>query len=171
MDTLEPFMTKEEWGMLSQSVTNRSRVLEWGSGGSTIALAKMVHSVVSIEHTEHWAREVRKKGLKNVTVHHVTPNREPDGREDGTYEQFENYVRLPLRLGHKPGDFHVILIDGRARGACSETAAKLAIPETMVFMHDYKAVLPPDRASYANCLKWFTIENRVGSLVLLKRKM
>ena len=163
-------MAPKEWAFLIDHIKPTTHILEWGAGGSTIAMARRAHSVLSVEHTEHWTREVRKVGLKNVEVHHVTTNKPYDQQEDGTYEQFEDYVRLPIRMRFDVGYFDLVLIDGRARGACSETAAKLATENTKVFMHDYKEPLAPDRKSYADCLKWFTIEKRVGSLVLLKRK-
>jgi len=166
---ISPFMTEPEWSFLVSNLKPSDVVLEWGAGGSTIAMSKIVSKVVSIEHTDHWTREVRKMGRNNIKVHHVTTNRPLLGTEDGTREQFKDYVELPLKT--KEGPYSVILIDGRARAACSETAAKLAGENTKVFMHDYKKVLAPDRKSYAECLKWFVIEKRVGSLVLLKRNV
>ena len=100
-----------------------ARVLEFGSGGSTVWLARRAGSVDSVEHDAGWAERVRDMlgsapGLRCAPVVHspAVPRSQrplvPSGAPSGRGLDFEQYVSLPLTLG---GRFDLILVDGRAR--------------------------------------------------------
>jgi Methyltransferase domain len=105
-------------------------VFEWGSGASTIFLARRVGRVVSIEYDAGWceavATRLRAHGLGNAELRHLPP--EP-GDDDALYRSsaaefvglsFRRYVQSVLE--HPDRAFDVILVDGRARLGCVVTA-------------------------------------------------
>lgn len=105
-----------------------ARVAEYGSGASTVWLARRAGRVDSIEHDTNFAGEVRDliQAESNVTIHVVAApeaalgsgvvESERDGEQG---RDFGGYVRAIRTL---EGPFDLIVIDGRARLACLEEA-------------------------------------------------
>lgn len=108
------------------------RVLEWGSGDSTITIASRVKSLVSIEHHPEWLDKMRKRIPSNVDLRFVPPNN-PNYTDDGTLQDFIDYITNPLASG----PFDLIFIDGRARVECARICRQLGHADTLVFIHDY----------------------------------
>lgn len=115
------------------------RVLEWGSGGSTVWLADRLPDgahLTSVEHHAEWFGKVGERlgDRENVTRILAEPagdlgrNATPD-EEDPTH--LEAYLDAPGGQG-----FDVILVDGVARSACMERAKELLNPGGVVFLHD-----------------------------------
>lgn len=125
---------QEEEDFFLSHLKPEMRVLEYGSGSSTKAIAARVKEVVSIEHDLRWYNKMVAEMPANVTYVYVQPNSEPGpAYDDGTYEDFKDYVNYPLSQGR----FDLIFIDGRARVACAEVCKNLGHSETLVFIHDY----------------------------------
>jgi len=113
------------------------RILEWGSGGSTVHFTRVLdklradYSWFSIEHNTKWCSrvmsELAKKNcnLSRIRVEHVLLEPDP-----------EVYVTAPLSDVEKKGPFDIILVDGRYRRRCLLQAAKLLAPEGMALLHD-----------------------------------
>ena len=110
---------------------------EWGSGGSTIKFGKMVSKYVSVEHDYNWYmkmnNELRNRGLAHkVFLFHV-PSNHP--RTFPTkYEEFENYINFKYDDKTK---FDKILVDGRGRQFCAESALSFIKEDGLLFVHDY----------------------------------
>lgn len=111
------------------------RVLEFGSGSSTIEISKRVKEVVSIEHNEKWYNTVKQLNGGNVKLIYVPQNNEPlKTYDDGTFDDFEDYIKSPL----EEGKFDLVFIDGRSRVSCAEWAAKFYVKENgIIIIHDY----------------------------------
>lgn len=102
-----------------------ARVLEWGSGASTVWLAQRAGSVVSIEHDPRWAartaRALAARDRDNVALRVVEPTRlvppggVPSGKAGFAGLDFEAYADA---VDDVPGDLDLVVIDGRAREAC-----------------------------------------------------
>lgn len=104
-----------------------SSVFEYGSGASTVWLAKRAQSVVSLEHDKHWFA-----ALKNnlELFNHVTLMLEPP--KQATHHSSLDYLSpkakgLEFRayvhaIERSPTPFNVIIVDGRCRVACLEQA-------------------------------------------------
>lgn len=119
------------------------RMLEWGSGGSTVWFADRLPAgaeLISVDHDREWHGKVAEclRGRLNVRLVLSEPTG-PLGR-NATIE--EEDVR-PLRgLVHAADEFagdrkfDVILVDGYARGACLRHAGRLLAPGGVVFLHD-----------------------------------
>ncbi len=152
-----PFMDENEIAALEACIGlfgHPVDCLEWGSGRSTryfSALLPPGSAWHSIEHDAGWAeavhKDLQKQGVQQVELYHV-PNNLPfaDGIEDGTYRQFRDYVRCPQRLDRQ---FHLILVDGRARVACMLQGWELLHEEGVLILHDahreeYDAGIPGD---------------------------
>ncbi len=115
----------------------QARVFEWGSGSSTVWLAQRSASVTSIESDAGWAQRVSRSVPGHVTL--VTPTI-PRASKDTLVlskrwgyrsRDFSAYVSA---IDAIPGDFDLIVIDGRAREACFARALpRLAAGGTIVF--------------------------------------
>lgn len=128
---------QEEADFFLKHLKKNHTVLEWGSGASTIEIAKHVKKLVSIEHNESWYNKVSQEIPENVDLHYVPFNTEEDPGHDGTYEQYKDYVDKAVELSKQHGKFDVIFIDGRARVACAAICKQIAHKNTLVFIHDY----------------------------------
>jgi predicted O-methyltransferase YrrM len=97
-----------------------ARVFEYGSGASTVWLARRAGRVDSVEHDPEWAGQVRAMvaDAPQVTLHTVPPapataaTRVRSGRVGHTDLDFGDYVAAIDRAG---GPFDLIIVDGRAR--------------------------------------------------------
>lgn len=123
---------------------DRLHVLEWGSGFSTLLLAEVVQekpgggSLVSIDHTPGWQAAVWQSLPSHERVVPVMADLE--GSLD-PQSQSTSYSTIPLDLVRRdptrwPWD--LIVIDGRRRMECALTAALVAVPKTVVILHDYR---------------------------------
>jgi len=122
----------------------QARVFEYGSGASTVWLCKRAGSVKSVEHDKSWHALVSQRlcrercsGNTDYTLIEATPaTPETDPlylSEKPGYAglSFENYAKAIQR---QDGLFDVIVIDGRARGACLHHAVgKLSEDGIIVF--------------------------------------
>ena len=108
-----PHLTKPTIEFLESILTSKSRVLEIGSGGSTLWFARRVRWVTSFEHDAGWFRLVmRKLQEAGLTNYHL--NFMPDYPELG----------IPA-LG---GDYDLVFVDGRGRVRSIKTTYKLVKP-------------------------------------------
>jgi hypothetical protein len=120
-------------------------VFEYGSGASTVWLAKRAARVTSVDHDRFWVELLspRLAGLPNVSLELVEPDAAPD--PDPRYGSakpghrgmsFRNYVTA---IDRSPGGFDLIVIDGRARSACLLQAIdRLADDGLIVFDNSHR---------------------------------
>lgn len=112
------------------------RAFEWGSGASTIWLAKRVADVSSVEHHDGFGRMIQQQlaGMANAALEIIEPDpsdnpligssKEGHGRLD-----FSRYVHHIDLVG---GMFTLIVIDGRARDACLTVALPHLAPDGII---------------------------------------
>lgn len=119
-----------------------ARVFEYGSGASTIWLARRAGTVTSVEHHAGWHARVARKiaampGLAPVDLRLVPPD--PAGAADPRYRSdkageagqgFAAYARAIETGDNAPYD--LIVIDGRARAACLAHARDRLAPGGMI---------------------------------------
>lgn len=114
------------------------RVFEFGSGASTIWLARRTDEVHSVEHHRGFAETLRPSldAFDHVTLHVVEPRRSehptvPSHKEGCEGLDFAEYVAALDAVG---GTFDLVVIDGRAREACLVAARpRLAADGMIVF--------------------------------------
>ncbi|CAI9419656.1 class I SAM-dependent methyltransferase [Nocardioides sp. T2.26MG-1] len=100
-----------------------ARVLEWGSGASTVWLARRAGAVVTVEHDPAWAartaRALAARDLDSVELRVVEPRPGPGGVRSAK-RGFEglDFTAYADAIDDLDGDFDLVVIDGRAREAC-----------------------------------------------------
>jgi len=166
---MTPWMKPEEIELIKNYLfTADKTVLEWGSGGSTVAFSPFSKLWYSIEHNSQWFEKVKKEteDLKNVRLHYVPPEIISPKRPS-KYEDWESYIEFPRILNKK---FDVILIDGRARPECAIEAKRHIKKDGVVIIHDFYDKYRPH---YKIVLEHYDIVDQITTrpgLVVLKKK-
>jgi hypothetical protein len=115
-----------------------ARVFEWGSGASTAWLSRRAGSVTSIEHDAAWAEIVRPVLPENAAVEVVEP-RPATGLAGEQLSEKDGFAGLDFHayveaIDKTDGTFDLIVVDGRARGACfAHAITRLAPGGVLVF--------------------------------------
>ncbi|WP_187365178.1 class I SAM-dependent methyltransferase [Cellulosimicrobium cellulans] len=125
------------------SLGGAGRVFEYGSGASSVWLGRRAAEVHSVEHHAGFADVMRRvlgeAGLTGtVTLHEVGPDDDPDPRVPSGRrgEQGRDYARYVAAIDAVPGDFDLVVVDGRARVACLQAAARRLAPGGIVLFDD-----------------------------------
>ncbi len=120
------------------------RVFEYGSGSSTLWLARRVDELHSVEHHAGFAEVIRPalEQYANIDFHVVEPMKSarpavPSAKEGHAGLDFADYVATIDKVG---GSFDLIVIDGRAREACLVAAIpRLAAGGIIVYDNSRRA--------------------------------
>lgn len=165
MDSLQMWMTESEQKFFLSQLKSEDNYLEWGSGGSTIAVLPLVHSVVSIEHDETWWNKIVTEIVKfNCPVppeyYHI-PSDKPRSFPHVKREEFETYINKVHELDRT---YDKVLIDGRARVWCAKEVREHLNPNARVYFHDW------DRPFYHQVIDWYKIVGMRQRMVALKLK-
>lgn len=133
-----PWITFSAIKFLEQTLTKEMVVYEFGSGGSTLFLAKKVKQVYSVEHDPKWLQTVsvaiKNKGYSNWSGQFIEPvyrseylgrsPSDPDAYVSGSPDfkgySFRGYVESIDDFSDRY--FDLVLIDGRARPSCFKHA-------------------------------------------------
>nr|WP_255697545.1 class I SAM-dependent methyltransferase [Sinirhodobacter sp. WL0062] len=117
-----------------------ARVFEWGSGASTVWLAKRTGQVISVEHDAEWADVVEPKlaqfghvALRRVPASNSGQIRSQKYGFEGQF--FDDYVAA---IRDEEGVFDLIVIDGRAREACLAEAIPRLASSGIILFDDFK---------------------------------
>ena len=155
-----PFMLDAEIdaiaASLAHSLPDQGRVLEWGSGASTlyfpVCLGRPGLQWQAIEHDRQWYEEVHhrlaQETLSTVGIRFIAQDEDlAYVGDDGSYQAFQHYVDLPLQDDTAPLD--VVIVDGRARVACMLAAWPRVAESGFLLLHDaerreYDAGQPED---------------------------
>ncbi len=127
-----PLVTYAALDWLEAHVGPDVKVFEWGSGASTIWLARRVAQLVTVENDPEWHRRVaaalKEQGLASCQL--ILAEAEPAGpdtppewvspRRRFQGLSFERYVRSIDP--HPEGHFDLVCVDGRQRVACARRA-------------------------------------------------
>lgn len=111
-----------ETEFLLSCITNEMKVLEYGSGGSTVEIGKKAKSLISMEHTFEWYIQVKEIISANTKLCYV--------------DNLIEYVYKPIEFA-RDQKFDIIFIDGEERVKCAEICNQLGHENTLVFFHDY----------------------------------
>jgi len=140
-----PQITNQAIDWLDSTLTPRSVVFEWGSGGSTLYIAKRAKKIISVEHNKSWQKKVATTAkawdVANCRCFLVPPEPVPIGKSDkkrtsadpklyltgvgkiakpyrkmGMYASFEKYVKVVDK--YADDTFDLVFVDGRARNSC-----------------------------------------------------
>jgi hypothetical protein len=137
-----------------------ARVFEWGSGASTVWLARRAGEVHTVEHDPAWAELLRPRltAFPHVTLHEVeaVPSPAPlapSGRRGKKHLDFHDYVTTIERVG---GRFDLVVIDGRARMSCLEAASERIVPDGLIVVDNsrrprYRRAMSASRLDVRRC--------------------
>ena len=143
-----PWWTYDAIGKVEAFLQARpnARVFEWGSGASTVWLAKRAGSVVSIDHDAPWvefsAPRLAEQGNAQVELVPADARPDPDpqflsGKPGYAGQTFRAYVDA---IERHEGLFDLIVIDGRTRATCLEKAVgRLAQGGLIVFDNSHRS--------------------------------
>lgn len=112
-------------------------VLEYGSGASTLWLAKRCAQVFSVEHDKGWYLALKKE--LTLVPHVSLILKEPYPENNALNPQhhswklpnlnFQSYIEVVKELGNQ---FDIIIIDGRCREACLKAALPYLKPSGII---------------------------------------
>ena len=170
-------------------IKDKNKVLEWGSGTSTIYFSKIVKQFVSIEHNMEWYNRISSQITDNVEYYYVAPHGFKNDEEldknvpdllcrandtvlvDGithwkTRDGFDwhcgiEYIRKPLELEYR--DYDVVIVDGRCRTMCAYIAKYLIKEGGYLIFDDFKS-----RTYYHGILKYYEVIDGGDTLAILK---
>ena len=155
------FTTPAESAFFFAEIDKNKKVLEYGSGQSTIEIAERCNKIISIEHQEEWYNKNAPSKPSNCEILLRKPTLPySEGGHCGTYDEFKDYIEAPL----SKAPFDVIFIDGRARVACSSICGKLGHKDTVVFVHDF------ERPEYQGVLQYLELITVVEKMAKFKLK-
>ena len=132
----------EEAALVTANYTRGRRILEYGSGGSTVLAARAGCHVVTVESGKGWAKKLAAE-LATISdlarVHYVDIG--PTGpwgfpHNGNEHARFHHYA---LSVWDRPdlGEPDLVLIDGRFRAACLAAVLLRAKRPTTVLFDDY----------------------------------
>ncbi|NEO52708.1 MAG: hypothetical protein F6K54_06220 [Okeania sp. SIO3B5] len=129
-----PLLTKEAIQFLENFFQQKTdaRVLEFGSGGSTIWLSKLTKNLTSIEHDAKWFQQIKNYIEKQKNCHPVDIKLLP-----------RPYHTICEKLPE--ASFDLIIVDGRDRMKCFEASIKLLKPGGILMLDDAQ------RGRYKQC--------------------
>jgi hypothetical protein len=115
-----PWVTYSFIDFIRPRLNKTLSVFEYGSGSSTLFYAKLVRSVVSVEHDKSWYQKIL--GSKPANAEMIFTDLQPNGE----------YSKKAASLGTK---FDIIIVDGRDRVNCCKHSVE-ALSSTGVMVLD-----------------------------------
>ena len=156
---MKPWMDPDDIEILQEIMRAYARtgrpldILEWGSGGSTLMCAELLHKLgvrfqwTAVEHHQSWNKRVRSKLAARVKEKKI-----PKGAVAVHFMPLKGngntYVALPWIDGNpdessdvpemaaKCQRFDIIIVDGRYRRRCLIRARQLLKPNGLLLLHD-----------------------------------
>lgn len=134
-----PWLASPAVSMLEDLLEEQDRVLEWGSGDSTIWFAERSREVVSIEHKPEWYENVLER-CRSEHVGNVRILLRRIERPHDTHDPEHPYVQAPVKCSQ--GAFDLILVDGRLREYCARAAPDWLKPGGILIIDDAERYFP-----------------------------
>ena len=148
----DPWLVFAARDRLDTLITRDAKVFEWGSGISTVWLARRAALVVSVEHDPAWYEAVgealAERGLKNCK--RTLVERGP-GADDVAWEAYASLIDA-----FDDGYFDVVVVDGRARVQCAAHAAAKVAEDGALLLDN--AERPRYRAIFERLAAWDRVD-------------
>jgi predicted O-methyltransferase YrrM len=131
----EPWLTPQAVRLLEGWLKPTDRMLEFGSGRSTLWFARHVNTLVSVEHNPLWYERVeallKEQQLKNVTYLKKSIEGSP-----------AEYALVPGQF--EDNSLDVILVDGRLRDECANASLSKLKPGGLLVLDNADVYLPSE---------------------------
>jgi len=141
-DSPQPFMSRKDAQYIERALLEHKnaplRVLEWGSGGSTVYFSYFLneHGIdyrwVSLEYNRAWYEKVKSDCANNPRVSLTLFETDKKSLRQRNIDM-EEYITYPHTLNT---EFDLIIVDGRKRRRCLVEAQKLLKEDGVVVLHD-----------------------------------
>ncbi len=125
------------------SYDGKARVFEYGSGASSVWLGRRAAEVHSVEHHPGFAAVMRdllaETGLSEVVELIEVPPSLNDAPVVGSRRRGEagrDYADYVASIDAVPGEFDLIVVDGRARVACMQAGTRRLAPGGIILFDD-----------------------------------
>lgn len=149
----EVWMHDRERAVIEKYLHPEATVMEWGSGGSTIAFSKKVKKYYSVEHSYEWYTKMKEQVPNNVTLFYKPSAELPVNYNQSEYRHYKEYLDVVYSIGEL---FDVVLIDGRARRLCALKIIPYLKPDAIVIIHDWCL-----RPMYHCVLDYYDVVDRI----------
>lgn len=136
LESAMPWLPFRVIDRLDEHLTTRSRVFEYGGGGSTLWFAAHAGHVVTVEHDDVWFSALQSA---------VGCQPESTLLQRGSANDFAEYVHA-ISI-YPDGYFDVVVVDGRERVRCVEAAMPKVRPRGLLVLDD------SDRPRYAGAFR------------------
>jgi hypothetical protein len=119
-----PWLAPKAITWLEQNLQPEMLSFEWGSGRSTLWLARRLASLTSIESDASWfetvSHQVKAAGLDHVQVRHLALEHPESGTYANDYAELPAYVRAIEAVAEDSLD--LVVVDGWYRPVCARAA-------------------------------------------------
>ena len=151
LDSLLPWMARQEIALIEKYLFPSAIMLEWGSGFSTHYFSQFVKGYYSIEHEREWydkisqlqhIQPINSRAFQERTnkdgcfLFYVPPNKHVPPPESN-YISHKDYIEQGGIIGNMVGGFDIVLIDGRSRVACSRYIVPWLNKRAVILFHDF----------------------------------
>jgi hypothetical protein len=168
-------MSPAELAVLLRVAAHRSVIIEYGCGGSTLALLGC-HPLrmASVDSDPQWIAALKEHdavrmaistGILSMIHGDIGPIREwGNPRDMSRVQHWHRYISAPWSVvGEQQVD--VVLVDGRFRVACSIFSLLCGNDKTQIVIHDFW-----DRPKYHSLLSFADVVERADTLAVLRRQ-
>lgn len=140
-----PWLAPQAITWLEQNLRADMRGFEWGSGRSTLWLARRLASLTSIESDASWfetiTRQVKAAGLDHVKVRHLALEHPEAGTYANDYVELPDYVRAIDEVAEASLD--LVVVDGWYRPVCARSALSKLKPGGILLVDNTDWKDPP----------------------------
>ena len=141
----KPSINPVAFGQLRKILNDKFRVFEFGTGGSTIWLAKRVAELVSVEHNKHWFRILKEgmvaefgkiPGNVRLMLRTGTPVLNDVWVKSETTGESIGLDFIDSILEYPDDYFDLVIVDGRARKSCLFNSLSKVKPGGYIVLDD-----------------------------------
>jgi len=136
-----PWLAFEAREWMDSFLNRDMTVFEWGSGGSTLFLAKRVETLISVEHNPEWhekiGRLIEERGLSNCQC--ILKETRPGNDYFSSWPEYRglSFKEYCQTIDSYPDEsFDLVLVDGRARSFCVQHAIQKIRPKGFLLLDD-----------------------------------
>jgi len=138
-----PWLTRQANELLASLILPTDAGLEFGSGRSTLWLARRARRLTSVEHDKTWHAAVSRQLAENDIANVEYLFRAQDADEASA--ERSAYVRVAETLPHESIDF--VLVDGIYRVDCANAVLDRLAPGGLLILDDAQRYLPSKSVS------------------------
>jgi len=167
-------MTPRERNLFLETITGAKNYLEWGAGGTTIAVLQNYGCrVYCVESSAEWSLHMQKAypqiraGMESgqLALKRVDIGKTKAWGVPADESRKEHWPKYSSEIFGDKIPFDVVLVDGRFRVACALQAILNTDDNAVIMVHDFS-----NRPKYHILLKYLDVAAVADTLVVFKKK-